>query len=485
MTRRTSRRAFLSGAAGVAAGAAVGGCSDPGEPAPTPSTDPVPTAATPAPSSSVDTLPPDLLLGFATAAYQVEGSVEVDGRGPSIWDTFCEKPGAIDDGSSGAVACDHYRRMPADVELMASLGTQTYRFSIAWPRVIPSGRGGVNLAGLDFYRRLVDRLHERNILPVATLYHWDLPQPLQDAGGWQNRDIASWFGDYAAAVFERLEGVERWVTINEAKVMVQSGHQRGTMAPGIKSDLAAGKVIHHTALAHGRAVQAFRASGLPGRIGPCFALTPCYPADESKEAADETAVADTSGNTVYLDPILRGRYPTLVAKLPAGVRRGIESANRSGDLKTTSAPVDFIGVNYYSPTVVDGRGKRLLYWPTSASGQQIHADGLYDIVTRVHRDYGHAVIITENGIPDFAGGDPVADQYRIDFLRDHLRALNRAVADGVVVQGFHAWSLMDNFEWARGFTQRWGLVRTNYQTQERTPKRSAAWFAQLVKTRQL
>lgn len=469
-------------AGGAVAGLGLTGCDSPAA---------EPGLVTPAPSASgapVEEgirLSDDLLLGFATAAYQVEGAVRSAGRGPSIWDTFCRRPGVIDDGSSGDVACDHFHRMPADVALMARLRTQTYRFSVAWPRIFPEGRGRLNPQGFDFYRRLVDELRDKGISPLATLYHWDLPQALQDAGGWQNRDVASWFADYAATVFDGLPGVDRWVTINEPKVVVQSGHQRGTMAPGITSDRAAGKVLHHLALAHGRAVQAFRAAGSPGEIGPCIAVTPCYPADGSARAARQTKAADAWQNTVYLDPVLRGRYPDLVTTFAPGVRAGLASVQRDGDLPTISSPVDFVGLNYYSPTVIDGAGKKGTYWPTSASGQQVYADGLYDIATRVYRDYHRPIIITETGIPDAAGVPPLEDQFRIDFLHDHLRAVQRAIDDGVQIRGFHAWSLMDNFEWARGFTQRWGLVHMDFTTQERTPKRSAAWFSDLITSRRL
>lgn len=491
---RTSRRRLLAGAGGAAAALVVSGCTASEVPAPGVTTPTSTGPPEPAQSGTTDPEAPptkgvalatDLLLGFATAAYQIEGSVSADGRRPSIWDTFCAERGNVDDGTSGAVACDHYRRWADDVDLMAELGTQTYRFSVAWPRVFPDGRGRLNPKGLDFYRRLVERLREKNIVPMATLYHWDLPQTLQDRGGWQNRDLAAWFADYAAAVFGGLEGVDRWITINEAKVVARSGHQRGSMAPGIKSDTATGRVIHHLALAHGRAVQAFRAAGSPGEIGPCFALSPCYPADDSAEAADQTAVADVWENTVYLDPVLRGRYPDLVSGLASGVRRGLRRAQRDGDLATIAQPVDFVGVNYYTPTVVDAAGTRQVYWPTSASGQQVHAEGLRDLTRRVHRDYQLPLVITETGIPDAKGAKPLVDPYRIEFLHDHLLALHQAIATGVVVKGFHIWSLMDNFEWARGFTQRWGLVRVDFSTQRRTPKASAAWFTELARTRRL
>jgi beta-glucosidase len=489
----TSRRTFLSAAGSAAAVVVLGGCTSSTPRAGTSTPEQVPelpgsgkpTSPRTYPTEPAAPLPDDFLLGFATAAYQIEGAVTEGGRGRSIWDEFCDRRGAIDDGESGAVTCDHYHRMPADVDLMARLGAQTYRFSVAWPRIYPDGRGRLNTKGLDFYQRLIDLLRHRNISPMATVYHWDLPQALQDDGGWQERDCTSWFADYAATLFERLDGVDRWVTINEPRVIVRSGHQIGTMAPGIKSDRAAGKVIHHLALAHGKAVQAFRASGRSAEIGLCCAAVPCYPAGDSDAAVEQTALADAWMNTTYLDPVLKGRYPALRAKFPRGVREGLDAVNREGDLATATQSLDFIGVNYYSPEIFDRRGARVVKHPTSSSGQQIYADGLHDIVTRIHRDYGLPIVITENGIPDYPKRSAINDDFRIEFLSDHLRALQRAMRSGVPIRGYHAWSLMDNFEWSRGFTQRWGLVRTDFRTQRRVPKKSAAWFAKVIESRSL
>jgi beta-glucosidase len=488
----TSRRSFLSAAGSAVAGVVLGGCksSTPGEISPSESAHELPASGPPASPGtdrrqSTGRLPDEFLLGFATAAYQIEGAVNEDGRGRSIWDEFCARPGVIDDGESGAVACDHYHRMPADVDLMARLGTQTYRFSVAWPRIYPDGQGRLNTKGIDFYQQLIDLLRHRGISPMATVYHWDLPQALQDQGGWQKRDCTSWFADYAATLFERLDGVDRWVTINEPRVIVRSGHQIGTMAPGIKSDRAAGKVIHHLALAHGKAVQAFRASGRLAEIGLCCAAVPCYPADDSKEAMQQTALADAWMNTTYLDPVLKQRYPALRSKFLRGVREGLAAVDREGDLATATQPLDFMGINYYSPAILDRKDMRVVYYPTSNWGQQIYADGFYDIVTRIHRDYGLPIVITENGIPDYPKRSAIDDDFRIEFLADHLRALQRAMATGVPIRGYHAWSLMDNFEWARGFTQRWGLVRTDFRTQQRTLKKSATWFANLIESRSL
>jgi beta-glucosidase len=308
---------------------------------------------------------------------------------------------------------------------------------------------------------------------------------LQDQGGWQERDCTSWFGDYASTLFERLDGVDRWVTINEPRVIVRSGHQIGTMAPGIRSDRAAGKVIHHLALAHGMAVQAFRAAGRSGEIGLCCAAVPCYPADDSEQASQQTALADAWMNATYLEPVLQARYPALRSQFSRGVREGLDAVYREGDLARATQPLDFLGVNYYSPAIVDRKGAEVVRYPTSSSGQQIYADGFYDIVTRLHRDYGLPMVITENGIPDYPNRSAVDDDFRIKFLSDHLRALQRAMADGVPIHGYHAWSSMDNFEWARGFTQRWGLIRTDFRTQRRTLKKSATWFAQVMSSRSL
>ncbi len=409
-----------------------------------------------------------------------------DGRGSSIWDTFCATPGRIADGSSGAVACDHYHRWTSDLDLMESLGLGSYRFSVAWPRVLPGGRGRVNQRGLDFYDRLVDALLARGISPVATLYHWDLPQLLQDVGGWENRDSADWFADYAAVVFAALgDRVDHWLTINEAKIIAQQGYMYGRMAPGKTDPRAAGTVIHHLNLAHGRAVAAFRTSPATGRIGPCLQLAPCYPADGGPEAAAAARSADTTENTLYLDPILTGRYPSL-GEPDVAMAAGLEAAVRTQDLAEIAAPVDFLGVNYYSPVVVDGAGRPVQPHPVSAAGwQQIYPEGMAHVLGRLHQDYGSPeVMITENGLPDDVNDadDPAADQTRVAFLRQHLGAVHRAITEGSRITGFHAWSLLDNFEWAAGYTQRWGLVGVDFDTQERRPKASASWYSTVARS---
>jgi beta-glucosidase len=490
--RESSRREFLAGAAALAASLPLAGCrGTPGVASPSVSAPPS-AGASPLPgppastASSTRALPADLLLGVGTSAYQIEGGAYADGRGPSIWDTFSAQPGTIDDGSSGAVACDHYHRWKADVDLMAELGVQSYRFSISWPRIFPSGRGKVNAAGVNFYRRLVDRLHDRGIKALATLFHWDYPQALQDDGGWENRDSASWFADYAETVFDKLDGVDRWVTINEPKIIVQQSYQRGALPPGKRDNRAAGRVLHHLALAHGRAVQAFRASDQTGEIGPCIVVNPFFPADDSAAAAEQVQQADAWANTVYLDPVLRGRYPALVSSFDPEVQVGLQGAIRDKDLATISTQVDFVGVNYYTPGIVDRNGKYLDYYPKSSAGwQQIYADGLYRFAVRAHRDYAIPLIITETGLPDDPDAKPGHDPYRISYFADHLDAVRRAIADGVSIKGFHAWSLLDNFEWVRGYTQRWGLVRVDFETQRRTPKDSARWYAKVIDQRSL
>jgi beta-glucosidase len=283
-------------------------------------------------------------------------------------------------------------------------------------------------------------------------------------------------------MFDALDGVQTWLTINEPKIIVQQGYQLGWMAPGLQDDDASGRVIHHLGLAHGLAVQAFRASGRSGEIGPVPVLSPVYPADA--DAADQAKLRDVWENTLYLDPIFRGRYPAELERLDPQVVRGLESADRQGDLKTISAPVDLVGLNYYSPTVVDRFGQSQVQFPTAANGwQQVHADGLYELLVRLQTEYAAPVVITENGLPD--EDEPHHDAYRIEFLRSHLLAVHRAMQAGVSVRGYHAWSFLDDFEWARGYTQPWGLVQVNFETQERIPKDSAHWYARVIRERSI
>ncbi|MGW4295653.1 GH1 family beta-glucosidase [Micromonospora chersina] len=430
--------------------------------------------------------PPDFGWGAATSAYQIEGAAKEDGRGESVWDTFSHTPGRTRNGDTGDVAADHYHRYAQDLDLMRDLGLRSYRFSISWPRIQADGSGRPNQRGLDFYRRLVDGLHERGIAPMATLFHWDLPQALQDAGGWENRDTAERFADYADAVFRALgDRVPVWLTVNEPKTVVQNGYLWGHHAPGRQDPAAAYLVAHHLQLAHGLAVRALRAAGVGGRIGPALNLHPCYPADDTAEAASATRLYDGYENRLYLDSIFKGAYPEdVLADLGADSRmvRGV----RDGDLKIISSPVDLLAVQYYTPIYVTGQGGTVRRWPTSeAEWQQIYPEGMYDILTRVTRDYGRVPItITENGLPcpdTLAADGTVDDSARIDFLRDHFAAAHRAIRDGVPLESYHVWSLLDNFEWAEGYEQRWGLVYVDYPTQRRVLKRSAHWYRDVIR----
>jgi len=423
--------------------------------------------------------------GAATSAYQIEGATKEDGRGASVWDTFSHTPGNTLGGDTGDVAADHYHRYPEDLDLMRGLGLRSYRFSIAWPRVQPDGSGRVNQRGLDFYRRLVDGLHERGIAPMATLFHWDLPQVLQDEGGWESRQVAYRFADYAGLVFQALGAeVPVWLTINEPKTVVQNGYLQGHHAPGFQNPEAAHVVAHHLQLGHGLAVRAMRGTGITARIGPAFNLHPTYPADDSASAAAAAWLVDGYENRFYLDSALSGRYPEdVVADLGPDSR--FARAVRDGDLALIAAPVDLLAVQYYCPLYVTADREQVECWPTSeASWQQIYPDGLYDILTRVRRDYGDLPIsITENGIPcaDVLDADgAIDDAERVQFLRDHFAAAHRAIADGVRLESFHVWSLLDNFEWNQGYAQRWGLVYVDYATQRRVLKRSARWYRGVI-----
>jgi beta-glucosidase len=469
-----SRRTLLRGtaAAAVATGlTTVDGCDSPSSPAP------VPTALS---------FPAGFTWGAATSAYQIEGAAAEDGRGPSIWDTFSHTPGKVAHGDTGDVAADHYHRYRDDLDLMKDLGLGSYRFSISWPRVLPTGTGVVNQKGLDFYKRLVDGLHERGIQPMVTLFHWDLPQALQDRGGWVNRDCAKWFADYADAVYRGLgDAVPTWLTLNEPKTVVDVGYRYGSHAPGLRDDNQAYIAAHHLLLAHGLAVQALRATGSKSRIGPALNLSPTYPDPTDDVAAEAAAkLADGYENRLYLDPVLKGAYPTDVLA-DIAKRSSMPASIHDGDLAIIGSKIDILAIQYYNPAYVQAGGGYVTLLPTSdASWQQIYPDGLYDILTRLRRDYGDIPItITENGRPsaDHIGADgTVDDQDRITFLRDHFTAAHRAIADGVKLESYHVWSLLDNFEWAEGYGQRWGIVYVDYASQTRTPKASAHWYKEVI-----
>ncbi len=436
--------------------------------------------------------PPHFRFGVAMASYQIEGAVSEDGRGQSIWDTFCRRPGAVAGGDTGDVACDHYHRWRDDLDLMASLGVESYRFSIAWPRVQPDGRGALNRAGVDFYRRLSEGLRERGIESVATLYHWDLPQARQAVGGWAARDTAERFAEYAGLMAQELgDVVDAWITHNEPWVVAFLGHAEGVKAPGIRDWPTALRASHHLLLSHGWALQALRAAAPGVPVGITLNLAPvraATPSDEDRAAASRM---DGYLNRWFLDPVLRGRYPEDMLDQYSR-RYGPYDVVHDGDLAAISGKVDFLGVNYYSPQRVKADPARqplelahmLAHPPTTAMGWEVDPAGLHELLVRVRRDYGDLPIyITENGAAYEDGpvvNGTVEDPDRVAFLRSHLDALGRAVADGVDVRRYFAWSMLDNFEWEHGYSKRFGLVYVDYSTQRRVPKRSGLWYRDFI-----
>jgi beta-glucosidase len=445
--------------------------------------------------------PDGFLWGVATAAYQIEGGARQGGRGPSIWDTFSHRPGKVRRGDTGDIACDAYNRLDSDLDLMASLGVRAYRFSIAWPRIQPVGTGGVNADGLDYYKRLIVGLRERDIEPLATLYHWDLPQPLEDAGGWPRRETAERFADYAAIVARGLgDGVSRWITVNEPFVVANHGYRAGIHAPGRADEAAAAAATHHLLLGHGLAVQAMRAElDAESQVGVTLDLTVVRPrTDQAKAVAEEI---EAESNNVFLDPILVGVYPAGIVRaslLPP------PELIKDRDMAVISAPIDFLGVNYYAPRTVGLRDEndelrrgevRISDHPgavtvtregvaRTAVGWPIDASGLYDLLVQLHeRAPDLPLYITENGMAAEDYVDPegsIHDYERISYLRDHLDAAGRAIEVGVDLRGYFCWSFLDNFEWAEGYQKRFGLVYVDFGTQRRTPKASADFYRQMI-----
>ena len=434
--------------------------------------------------------PDGFAWGTATAAYQIEGAANEDGKGPSIWDVFAHTPGTIEDGATGDVACDHYHRWRDDLDLMARLSHNAYRLSIAWPRVLPEGRGQLNPVGLDFYDQLVDGLIERGIAPFVTLYHWDLPQELQERGGWESRDTAGYFADYAALVARRLgDRVRRWMTLNEPRVVVNEGYVSGRMAPGKKDRRLAGTVAHHLLLAHGLAMQALRAEAPGAQVGIVPNMTYFEPASDREDDVQAVRTLDGLLHRWYLDPIFRGAYPEDVAPLMALPPELV----RPGDLETIAQPLDFLGVNYYTRSRVQASRRGLAEPRTmkpsgalTTMGWEVYPDGLRATLVRLHEDYGpRSIFVTENGAayPDrLDEHGEVQDPDRVAYLREHFRAAREAIQAGVPLRGYFVWSLLDNFEWAHGYTQRFGIVYTDYATQRRIPKASAAFFGQVAAT---
>ncbi|MCX2954040.1 GH1 family beta-glucosidase [Lentzea sp. NEAU-D7] len=432
-------------------------------------------------------LPADFFWGVATSAYQIEGAHDEDGRTPSIWDTFSRRPGAVENGETGDVACDHYHRMPSDVAMIAGLGVDKYRFSVSWPRIQPGGRGPVNPRGVDFYSRLVDELLDKGVDPWLTLYHWDLPQELEDAGGWPHRDTAYRFAEFAGLVHDALgDRVPTWTTLNEPWCSAMLGYGVGRHAPGRTDFAEAVRATHHLLLAHGLAARELRARGVAS-LGITLNMGTHSPASDDPRDVDAARRADGLGTRIYLDPLVHGRYPEdVLADIAA---RGAAIPVQPGDLEIISTPLDVFGVNYYTSHVHRATGDPAVSEvvpqgrPVTAMGWEIVPEGFTSLLVRLHRDYGVPMVITENGAAfddlDVVDGH-VADADRVEYLRSHIEAVAAAVRAGADVRGYLAWSLMDNFEWGYGYGKRFGIVRVDYETQERTLKQSARWFRDLI-----
>lgn len=460
---------------------------------------------------------PDFIFGSATASYQIEGAFNADGRGPSIWDTFSKTPGKVWNGDTGDVACDHYHRLEEDLDLMQKLGLEAYRFSISWPRIQPTGRGPVNETGMAFYERLVDGLIARGIKPLATLYHWDLPQALEDEGGWTNRETAYAFADYARLVGERLgDRITGWITLNEPWCSAYLGYGSGAHAPGRTSDVEALTAVHHLNLAHGLAVKELRGVvSADAEIAVTLNLHVFRP--EGETGPEAVRRVDGLANRLFLDPMLNGTYPEDVLADTASITDW--SFIQDGDTQLICQPLDFLGINYYSTNRVriwDGKGDRInadghkpaegTAWPGAGvvefvaqpgpyteMGWNIDPAGLEDLLVAVHERWPDLpLMVTENGaafadelVTGEDGAPAVHDVERTDYLHRHFAAAHRAMQRGVDLRGYQVWSLMDNFEWGYGYSKRFGIVRVDYDTLERTPKDSALWYSRLIAERVL
>jgi beta-glucosidase len=438
--------------------------------------------------------PQDFVWGSATSAYQIEGAVNEDGRGESIWDRFAKTASHIEDGSNGSIACDHYHRWRDDIRLMQELGHRAYRFSVAWPRVCPTGRAPVNEKGLDFYSRLVDGLLDAGITPYLTLYHWDLPQALQDEDGWARRDTAAAFAQYANIVSRRLgDRVKHWITHNEPWCASMVAYEKGHHAPGLRDGRAALAASHHLLLSHGLAVEIIRGNAPASEIGITLNLSPAIPASDDAADADARRHYDGYMNRWFLDPIFRGEYPADMVRdyrakgyLP---QEGLTFV-QPGDLRTIGAPTDFLGINYYSRSVLRSGGATadpvvvVPEAPRTEMGWEVYPEGMFETLMRVHLEYGpQKIYVTENGASYSDGPDAkgrVLDASRLRFLREHLLSAHRAIALGVPLKGYFVWSLLDNYEWQHGYTQRFGITWVDYETQRRLPKDSALWYRTVI-----
>ena len=438
-----------------------------------------------------NSFPADFLWGAATSAYQVEGSPLADGAGASIWHRFSHTPGLVANGENGDVACDHYHRYEADIALMRELGLNAYRFSVSWSRIFPEGKGHINEKGLDFYRRLVDSLRAAGIQPLITLFHWDLPAALDDRGGWLNRNIARWFADYASVMFRALDDRQpMWATLNEPWVVTDGGYLHGPLAPGHRNWFETPIAAHNLLRAHGAAVEAYRAVG-KGSIGIVVNLEPKYPASDSKEDHDALLRADAYMNRQYLDPIFLGSYPKELPPLFGEAWPSLPAA----DFDLIRQKIDYLGINYYkrgitknNPNVMIERAERInnpraVYTETD---WEVFPQGLTDILVWVRDRYGKLPLyITENGAAFYdppTADSSVDDPLRVDYLRQHLRAAREAIRKGVDLRGYCVWSLLDNFEWALGYSKRFGIIHVDFETQRRTLKASAKFYKEVIRT---
>ncbi|MCJ7512534.1 MAG: GH1 family beta-glucosidase [Anaerolineales bacterium] len=441
-------------------------------------------------SDGAGAFPRDFIWGAATASYQIEGGWNEDGKGESIWDRFSHAPGNVVNGDTGDVACDHYHRWREDVALMKALGLKAYRFSISWPRILPDGRGAVNQGGLGFYSKLVDALLDAGIAPYVTLYHWDLPQPLQDQGGWPARTVVDAFAEFADIMGRSLgDRVEHWITVNEPWVSAFVGYRDGRHAPGHTDRKEALAAAHHLLLAHGRAVPVIRANCPGASVGIALNLTPQEPASPSAADRRESTWVDGSINRWFLDPLVGRDYPR---DMVASFGDALDFV-QDGDMRTIAEPIDLLGANYYTRNIVRSRdlseaeNLRRTVVPgdeLTEMGWEVYPQGLYDTLGRLHFGYGFpSIYVTENGaaFPDALAQDGrVNDPARLSYIKHHLLMVQRAIASGVPVKGYFVWSLLDNFEWSFGYSKRFGIVYVDYRTQQRIPKASAAWYRQVI-----
>lgn len=435
--------------------------------------------------------PKKFTWGASTASYQIEGAWQEDGKGPSIWDTFSHQPGKIAFNHNGDTAADHYHLWQEDIQLMKEIGLPAYRFSFSWSRILPEGIKTINKSGLDFYDRLVDALLENNIQPFPTIYHWDLPQALQDKGGWSNREIVDWFTDYTVLLFEKFgDRINHWTTLNEPWVTAFLGNYSGKHAPGFRDLKKALAVTHHLLLSHGRALKEIKSmSKRPTEVGIVLNLGPVSPVSNTREDKQAAIRYDCYLNRIFLDPLFLGKYPADMVDLFAGIFPEINP----GDLDEISQRVDFLGINYYMRNLVCNQPD-LPYLQSSLVNPhgesysemwEIYPQGIHDLLSRVWQDYKPAKIyITENGTAVTDGVDAdnrVRDPRRIQYIQDHLKEINQAISDGIPIAGYFVWSLLDNFEWAEGYSRRFGIVYVNYESQKRIIKDSGRWFARVIK----